>query len=232
MKLKKKAIVLLSGGLDSTTTLATAIHDGYSITCITFDYNQNNRFEIDASKKIAKAYQVKRHLIIDHSFEGLGESMLLKNTKANEVMSKKKQYAEMISTYVPFRNLFFLTYASAIAEKYMIGDIFFGANAQDHRDFPDCRSEFIQSFQKTVNIGSKFSLSDYPSLKIHAPLIEMNKAEIIKKGKKLGVDYSLTFTCYFPDSNGYACGICDACTKRLAGFREINIKDPARYSEN
>ena len=225
--MNNKAIILLSGGLDSTTCLAIAKDQGYSINALTINYGQRHNFELESAKKIANSFEIKNHSIIDIDLAQFGGSAL-----TDEIdIPKDRLESEMIdipSTYVPARNTVFLSLALAWAETLNAFDIFIGVNALDYSGYPDCRPEYILSFEKTANLATKLGVSG-SCFKIHTPLIDMKKSEIILNGLKLGVDYSQTSSCYDPHDNGGPCGRCDACLLRLKGFREANCIDPLSY---
>tara|TARA_B100000427_G_C15274749_1_gene492653 strand:- start:2 stop:682 length:681 start_codon:yes stop_codon:yes gene_type:complete len=220
---KKQCIVLLSGGLDSTTVLNIAL-ENYEATALVFDYGQRHKFEILAAHKIAKAADIKIKLIkID--LGQFGNSAL---TDDIEVPKNQTIGKEIPVTYVPVRNTIFLSYALAYAEVNNIFDIFIGVNALDYSGYPDCRPEFIDSFEKMANEATKFSQGN-KKIKIHTPLISLTKSQIIKKGTNLNVDYKLTHSCYDPSFDGLSCGECDACILRKKGFISAGIKDPTNY---
>ena len=225
--MNNKAVILLSGGLDSTTCLAIAKDQGYSINALTINYGQRHNFELESAKKIANSFEIKNHSIIDIDLAQFGGSAL-----TDEIdIPKDRLESEMIdipSTYVPARNTVFLSLALAWAETLNVFDIFIGVNALDYSGYPDCRPEYISSFEKTANLATKLGVSG-SSFKIHTPLIDMKKSEIILNGLKLGVDYSQTSSCYDPHDNGGPCGRCDACLLRLKGFRDANCIDPLSY---
>ncbi|MBS1789683.1 MAG: 7-cyano-7-deazaguanine synthase QueC [Acidobacteria bacterium] len=224
-----KAIALLSGGLDSTTTLAIAKNQGYEIYALTFRYGQRHEFEIEAAKKIAKQFGVSQHVIAQIDLRAFGGSALTSDID----LPKGRSIAEMSHgipvTYVPARNTIFLSFALAWAEVLEVNDVFIGINALDYSGYPDCRPEYIEAYQNMANLATKAGVEGRQQLKIHTPLIYLTKAEIIRRGGELGVDYSMTSTCYDPSANGEACGQCDACLLRLKGFAENGISDPARY---
>ncbi len=227
-ELSKKAVVLLSGGIDSATTLAIAKDSGYKVYAISFRYGQRHHFEIDAAEKIARRMDVKKHLIMDIDLSSFGGSAL-----TDDIPVPKREKIESIGkdipvTYVPARNIIFLSLALGWAEVLGTTDIFIGVNAIDYSGYPDCRCEFIKAFEKAINLGTKSGVED-EKIKIHTPLISLTKAEIIKKGLKLGVDYSLTHSCYDPDEKGHACGKCDSCLLRKKGFEEAGVEDPTIY---
>ena len=220
---KKQCIVLLSGGLDSATVLNIALKE-YEVTALIFDYGQRHKFEISAAKKIADLAKTPIKLIkID--LGQFGNSALTDNI---EVPKNQEIGKEIPVTYVPVRNTIFLSYALAYAEVNNIFDIFIGVNALDYSGYPDCRPEFIQAFEKMANEGTKFAQGN-KKIKIHTPLISLTKAEIIKTGTKLNVDYKLTHSCYDPSFDGLSCGECDACILRKEGFTKAGISDPTNY---
>ncbi|MBI5207497.1 MAG: 7-cyano-7-deazaguanine synthase QueC [Candidatus Firestonebacteria bacterium] len=221
----KKALVLLSGGLDSATTLAIAKKKGYELFALTFDYGQRHKFEIKQASIIAKKYFVKNHKIIKIDMRQIGGSALTDNIPVPENKNKIIGTAIPI-TYVPARNTIFLSFALAWAEVLNIQNIFIGVNAIDFSGYPDCRPAFIKSFERMANLATKTSVLGN-KIKIVTPLINLKKSEIIKLGNKLGVDYSLTNSCYNPDKSGNPCGKCDSCILRAKGFKEASVKDPA-----
>ena len=220
---KKKCIVLLSGGLDSATVLKIAQKD-FEVVALAFDYGQRHKFELNAAKKIAK----KNSIILNEikiDLAQFGNSAL---TDDISVPKNQDIGKEIPVTYVPVRNTIFLSYALAFAEVNEIFDIFIGVNALDYSGYPDCRPEFIDAFEKMANEGTKFA-QGAQKIKIHTPLIDLTKAEIISKGIQLGVDYSMTHSCYDPSESGLSCGECDACILRKAGFKAARIMDPTNY---
>lgn len=228
----KKAVLLLSGGLDSTTTLAIAKEQGFQVYALSFAYGQKHNAELAAAEKIAKKMGVAEHRVITIDLGGFGCSAL---TQANINVPKDRDAASLAQgipiTYVPARNTIFLSFALAWAEVLKAYDIFIGVNALDYSGYPDCRPEFIKAFEDTANLATAYGVEGGERIKIHTPLINLTKAEIIKKGVALGVDYGMTTSCYDPDTSGNACGHCDACQLRLKGFRENQIKDPANYQQ-
>ena len=219
----KKALVLFSGGLDSTTMLAMVKSNGYEITALTINYNQRHVTEIDFSKKSLSQLQINKQIIFDLDLSKIGGSAL---TDDGPVPIDSND--NIPTTYVPARNTIFLSLASSFAERLNISDIFIGANIIDYSGYPDCRPEFIKSFEKTINLGTKLGVEG-SHFRIHTPLIKMTKAEIIKKGHSLGVDYSLTLSCYNPTDSGLACGKCDSCKFRKEGFKDAGLPDPTKY---
>ncbi|MHC4131656.1 MAG: 7-cyano-7-deazaguanine synthase QueC [Planctomycetota bacterium] len=227
---EKKAIVLLSGGLDSATTLAIANSEDFSCFALTFKYGQRHKIEIEAAKKVANSLQVTEHRIIDIDLVQFGCSAL---TDPEITVPKDRDYPGSITdipaTYVPARNIIFLSYALAWAEVLEAFDIFIGVNITDYSGYPDCRPEFIDAFSKTANLATAAGVQNKGKFKIHTPIINMSKGEIISTGTDLGVDYSLTHSCYDPDEQGISCGKCDSCRLRLKGFSQVGLQDPIRY---
>ncbi|MEJ2567596.1 MAG: 7-cyano-7-deazaguanine synthase QueC [candidate division WOR-3 bacterium] len=226
--MSKKAVVLLSGGIDSATTLAIAKDSGYEVYAVSFNYGQRHVFEIRAAKKIAKKIGVEKHLVMNIDLSSFGGSAL-----TDKINVPKGQKVEDIGkkipvTYVPARNLIFLSLALGWAEVLGSTDLFIGVNAVDYSGYPDCRLEFIEAFEKAANLGTKMGVEG-KRITIHTPLISLSKSEIIEKGIDLGVDYSLTHSCYDPDGKGRACGRCDSCLLRKKGFKEAGVEDPTSY---
>jgi len=224
--MQKKAIVLLSGGLDSITVLALAKQQGYTCYALSFDYGQRHNAELVAAAQIASDYQVEDHKIIKLGLGSIGGSAL---TDEHIAVPDTLQ-AGIPVTYVPARNTIFLSFALGWAEVLNLRDIFIGVNAVDYSGYPDCRPEFIKAFQQLANLATKAGVEG-GHFTIHTPLISLSKAEIIKQGTALGVDYQLTVSCYSADEHGRACGVCDACRLRKAGFIEAGITDPTRYQK-
>jgi 7-cyano-7-deazaguanine synthase len=228
---QKRAVVLLSGGLDSTTTLAIARDRGFDVYGLTFRYGQRHEVEIVAATRIAAVFQVKKHVILPIDLRQFGGSALTSDIPVPKGRSQEEMGAGIPTTYVPARNTIFLALALAWAEVLAAGDIFIGVNALDYSGYPDCRPEFIQAFQHLANLATKAAVEGTIRLTINAPLINLTKAEIIKKGCALGVDYSLTTSCYDP-TEGVACGECDACLLRLKGFADAGMQDPVPYRKS
>jgi 7-cyano-7-deazaguanine synthase len=219
------AVCLLSGGLDSATVLAIARRDGFDCYALSFDYGQRHRAELAAAARIAESLGAKRHLIVPINLRLFGGSALTDNIDV-----PKTGLGEGIPvTYVPARNTVFLSLALAWAEVLNASDIFIGVNAIDYSGYPDCRPEFIESFERMANLATKASVEGRTHIRIHTPLIQLSKCAIIKLGSELGVDFALTHSCYDPDPNGRACGQCDSCRLRLAGFAQAGLKDPLEY---
>jgi 7-cyano-7-deazaguanine synthase len=229
MKDKPKAIVLLSGGLDSATILAIAKSQGFDCYAMSFHYGQRHDVEILCAYHVAKNLGVADFVITDIDLRPFGGSALTGDLGIPKGRSQAEMTRGIPITYVPARNTIFLSYALAWAEVLGAGDIFIGVNALDYSGYPDCRPEYIESFEKMANLATKVGVEGTVRFKIHTPLIRMTKAEIIRKGLELGVEYSLTNSCYDPSSLGEACGKCDACQLRLQGFAEVGGVDPAKY---
>ncbi|MCJ7616662.1 MAG: 7-cyano-7-deazaguanine synthase QueC [Desulfobacterales bacterium] len=226
----KKAVVLSSGGIDSTTVMAIAKQEGFEIFSLSFFYGQRHFFEIEAARKVADTLGAKKHLIIDIDLKKIGGSALTDdNIDVPKHKNTQRMPDEIPVTYVPARNTIFLSYALAWAEVLQSSDIFIGVNAIDYSGYPDCRPEYIESFERMANLATKAGVEGRIKLKIRTPLINMTKAEIIKKGVELGVDYSLTRSCYDPSSDNLACGQCDSCIIRKQGFKEAGIIDQTKY---
>ncbi len=223
---KKYAIVLFSGGLDSTTTLMIAKSLNFNIIALTINYKQRHISELDASKHILNDHPDIKHIIFDVNLSKIGGSALTDSTIDVPDMSSD----DIPVTYVPARNTIFLSIAAAYAERFDIADIFIGVNAIDYSGYPDCRPEFITSFEDMINLGTKSGVTG-KKITIHAPLVKMKKHEIILSGVKHGVDYSKTLSCYNPSDGGLACNSCDACHFRKEGFRLAGVNDPTRYKK-
>ena len=224
----KKAVVLSSGGIDSTTAMAIAKAEGYKIYSLSFNYGQRHSFELKKASEVAKFFNAKAHLIINVGLRKIGGSALTSDINVPQSSIFNLQSSIPI-TYVPARNTIFLSLALAWAEVLEAEDIFIGVNAIDYSGYPDCRPEYINAFEKMANLATKAGVEGKSHIKIHTPLINLTKGEIIKKGILLGVDYSLTSSCYSPDKDGNPCGLCDSCQFRLKGFKEAGIKDPLNY---
>jgi len=227
---ERKAIILLSGGLDSATTLAIAGREQFQCYALTFRYGQRHEREIEAAKKVAERFGVAEHRTIDIDLAGFGGSAL--TDSAIDVPKDRADLddsTEIPITYVPARNTIFLSYALAWAEVLGAFDIFIGVNSTDYSGYPDCRAEFIAAFEKTANLATAAAVEDKGRYTIHTPIIEMTKAQIVRTGADLEVDYSLTHSCYDPDEQGRSCGRCDSCRLRLKGFAEAGLEDPIEY---
>ncbi len=226
----KSAVVLLSGGIDSTTTLAIAITGGYEAYALSFDYGQRHQIETQAARRAADSLGAKEHRIAKIDLRVFGGSALTGEIDVPRQRSETEIADGIPVTYVPARNTIFLAYALGWAEVIQAADIFLGVNAIDYSGYPDCRPEFIEAFQTVANVGTKAGVEGR-RFQIHTPLIKFSKAEIIRKAVELGVDLSLTHSCYDPSPDGLACGECDSCLLRLKGFREAGIQDPIRYAK-
>jgi len=226
----KRAVVLLSGGIDSTTTLAIAIAEGYDAHALSFDYGQRHQIETEAARRIANSLGVKEHRVAKIDLGVFGGSALTDDIAVPKRRSEREIAHGIPITYVPARNTIFLAYALGWAEVVGASDAFIGVNAIDYSGYPDCRPEFIEAFETLANLGTKSGVEGR-HFQIHTPLIKFSKAEIIRKAIELGVDLSPTHSCYDPTPEGLACGECDSCFLRLKGFREAGIKDPIRYAK-
>jgi 7-cyano-7-deazaguanine synthase len=228
--MKKTAVVLCSGGLDSTTCLGIAVDQGFDVISLSFDYGQRHRVELDAALNVVRHYGVEKHFVFEVGlFRAIGGSAL-----TSEVAVPKHRGFEQIAdgipiTYVPARNLVFLSYALGVAETGGSKDIFIGVNAVDYSGYPDCRPEFIEQFEKTANLATKAGVEGGTPFRIHAPLVGLTKADIVRWGTRIGVPYHLTHTCYSPSVQGISCGTCDACILRRKGFHEAGLEDPIPY---
>ena len=223
------AVVLLSGGMDSTTAAAIALRQGFDVHALTFRYGQRHELELDAARRVAERMCIRRHVVLDIDLRPFGGSALTDNIAVPKDTPIEEIGREVPVTYVPARNTIFLSFALGWAEVLGASDIFLGANALDYSGYPDCRPEFIQAFQAMANLATRAGVEQGRRLTIHTPLIELTKREIIERGVALGVDYGLTLTCYDPAPDGAACGHCDACILRLRGFKEAGLEDPAPY---
>ena len=225
----KRAVILLSGGLDSTTCLAIAREQGFDLFALTVNYGQRHIFELQSAKNVALSLDVEKHFVLDIDLAQFGGSALTDDIEVPKDRVESEM-SDIPATYVPARNTVLLSVALARAETLESFDIFIGVNALDYSGYPDCRPEYIESFERTANLATKAGVSG-KNFHIHTPLINMTKAEIIKSGTKLGVDYGLTFSCYDPQGTGAPCGHCDACILRLKGFKEAGIPDPLNYPD-
>jgi 7-cyano-7-deazaguanine synthase len=230
----KKAVVLLSGGLDSATTLAIAREQAFQVATLSVDYGQRHRRELECARHVSKALGAFRHTVIAVDLRAVGGSALTADlSESGFELPKDRPHVEIGQgipiTYVPARNTVLLGLALGYAETLCAFDIFIGANAIDYSGYPDCRPEFLSQFERLANLATKAAVEGQGTFRIHAPLLQKTKAEIIHEGVRLGVDYGLTLSCYDPDEEGRACGRCDSCRLRLKGFEEAGIKDPVRY---
>ena len=229
MNEQKRAVVLLSGGIDSTTTLAIAIAEDYEAYALSFDYGQRHQIEIEAARRVAESLGAKEHRVAKIDMRSFGGSALTDDVDVPKKRSQTEIERGIPVTYVPARNTIFLAYALAWAEIIPAADIFLGVNAIDYSGYPDCRPEFIEAFETLANLGTKAGVEG-KRFQIHTPLIKFSKVEIIRKAIELGVELSLTHSCYDPTPEGLACGECDSCLLRLKGFRKAGIRDPIRYA--
>jgi 7-cyano-7-deazaguanine synthase len=227
----KKAVILSSGGIDSTTAMAIARGEGYDLYSLTFNYGQRHTCELEAARKVADFFQVKKHLVIDIDLRTIGGSALTDLIDVPKGRSIDDMAHEIPVTYVPARNTIFLSYALAWAEVLHAADIFIGVNAVDYSGYPDCRPEFVAAFERLANLATKAAVEGKLHMHIRTPLISMKKAGIIRKGIELGVDYGLTHSCYDPSPEGKACGRCDSCILRRRGFEDAGVPDQTVYYE-
>lgn len=225
----KTAVVLVSGGLDSTTVAAIARHDGFAVHALTFSYGQRHAFEIEAARRVVAYFGITHHVIAEIDLRQFGGSALTDDIDVPKGRSVERMSRDIPITYVPARNTIFLSFALAWAEVLEASDVFIGVNALDYSGYPDCRPEYIAAFERMAGLATKAAVEGRQRLKIHTPLIALAKAEIIRRGIELGVDYSITASCYDPVPDGTACGECDACLLRLKGFSEAGVEDPAPY---
>jgi 7-cyano-7-deazaguanine synthase len=225
-----KAVVLLSGGLDSATALAIARSTGFDAYAMSFRYGQRHAVELECARKVAAQQGIVQHVVVDIDLRVFGGSALTADIAVPKNRASGEMSAGVPITYVPARNTIFLSFALAWAETLGCNDIFIGVNALDYSGYPDCRPQYIAAYQSMANLATKSGVEGRQKLTIHAPLIQMSKAQIIQRGLDLGVDYTLTSSCYDPAPNGAACGHCDSCQLRLKGFREAGVRDPIAYA--
>ena len=221
----KKAVCLLSGGLDSATCLALARRDGYACYALSFDYGQRHRIELDAARRVAECLGAERHMVAAISLDAFGGSALTADIAVPKARSPETMSDGIPITYVPARNTIFLSFALAWAEVLESSDIFIGVNALDYSGYPDCRPEFIEAYERMANLATKAGVEGRTRIQIHTPLIRLSKAEIVRLGAKLGVPFGLTHSCYDPGPDGRPCGACDSCLLRRKGFEEAGIED-------
>jgi 7-cyano-7-deazaguanine synthase len=226
---QKRAVVLLSGGLDSATVLAMAKSQGYEVFALSFSYGQRHSWELEAARQVAQSQGVREHKIATIDLRVFGGSALTDDIEVPKGRTADEMSHGIPITYVPARNTIFLSFALAWAEVLGSSDIFIGVNVLDYSGYPDCRPEYIEAFQRMANLATKAGVEGRQALKIHTPLITLSKAEIIRSGIELGVDYGVTSSCYDPAPNGQPCGRCDSCLLRIKGFRENGIDDPLKY---
>ena len=229
---ERRAVLLLSGGLDSTTMLAQAVREGYSVYAMTFRYGQRHVHEIAMARRAAERWGVRRHEIVDIDLRAFGGSALTSDIAVPKDRSEAEMSAAIPVTYVPARNTIFLSFALAWAETLDASDLFIGVNALDYSGYPDCRPEFIDAFERLANLATAAGVEGRSRIRVRAPLLNLTKREIIALGRTLGVDYAQTSSCYDPGPNGEACGHCDACQLRLKGFAEGGLDDPAAYAND
>lgn len=227
--MERPAIVLLSGGLDSTTVLAIAKEQGYTPYALSFRYGQRHSIELEAARRVAAAQGVARHVIADIDLRVFGGSALTSDIEVPKHTSVDEVQESIPVTYVPARNTIFFSFALAFAETVGASDIFSGVTAVDYSGYPDCRPEYMEAYEAMANLATRAGVEGTQKLKIHSPLIKLSKADIVREGLRLGVDYSLTSSCYDPDEHGRACGKCDTCLLRLKGFAEAGVTDPVQY---
>ena len=227
--MEKPAVVLLSGGLDSATAAAIAREQGFTLYALSVDYGQRHRFELEAAGRVARAVGVRRHVTLRIDLSQIGSSALTGPIEVPKDRDPAEMEREIPVTYVPARNTVLLSLALGYAEVIGAADIFIGVNAVDYSGYPDCRPEFIAAFEQTANLATKAGIEGRLRFTLHTPLIDMTKAQIIRRGMQLGVDYGLTHTCYDPDGQGVSCGRCDACLLRRKGFAEAGLEDPLEY---
>ncbi|MCU0958692.1 MAG: 7-cyano-7-deazaguanine synthase QueC [Pirellulaceae bacterium] len=227
-----RAVVLLSGGLDSTTTLAIALQEGFRVHALTVQYGQRHAGEVAAARRIAHSMGAVEHVVCDVDLRRFGGSALTGDLDVPTHRSREEMAHGIPVTYVPARNTVFLSLALAWSETLGTGDIFLGVNAIDYSGYPDCRPEYIVAFQRLANLATKGAVERTCPVTIHTPLIDCTKGEIIRRGLALGVDYALTCSCYVPAADGSACGRCDACLLRLQGFADNGLRDPIRYVDS
>jgi 7-cyano-7-deazaguanine synthase len=226
------AVILLSGGLDSATAAAVARSEGFDLFALTVDYGQRHRQELAAARRVAAAFEVRRHVELSVDLRQFGGSALTDRIEVPKGRSLEEMDQAIPSTYVPARNTILLSLALGYAEVVQAADLFLGVNAVDYSGYPDCRPEFIDAFERVANLATRAGVEGSLHFRLHTPLIRLTKGEIIRLGMGLGVDYSLTHTCYDPDEVGVSCGRCDACLLRRKGFAEVGLEDPLPYRDN
>jgi 7-cyano-7-deazaguanine synthase len=224
-----KAVLLLSGGVDSTTTAAIALHEGFDVHALSVRYGQRHAVELDAARRVAERLGIQRHVIVDLDLRAFGGSALTADVAVPKDTPLAEIGARIPPTYVPARNTIFLSLALAWAETLGARDIFLGANALDYSGYPDCRPEYLEAYVRMADLATRAGVEEGARLRIHTPLLRLTKAEIVTRGVALGLDYGMTSSCYDPAADGAACGRCEACLLRLKGFAEAGLADPARY---
>jgi 7-cyano-7-deazaguanine synthase len=224
-----KAVLLLSGGVDSTTTEAIALHEGFDVHALSVRYGQRHAVELDAARRVAERLGIQRHVIVDLDLRAFGGSALTADVAVPKDTPLAEIGARIPPTYVPARNTIFLSLALAWAETLGARDIFLGANALDYSGYPDCRPEYLEAYVRMADLATRAGVEEGARLRIHTPLLRLTKAEIVTRGVALGLDYGMTSSCYDPAADGAACGRCEACLLRLKGFAEAGLPDPARY---
>jgi 7-cyano-7-deazaguanine synthase len=224
-----KAVLLLSGGVDSTTTAAIALHEGFDVHALSVRYGQRHAIELEAARRVAERLRIRRHVIVDLDLRAFGGSALTADVAVPKDTPLAEIGARVPATYVPARNTIFLSLALAWAETLGARDIFFGANALDYSGYPDCRPEYLEAYARMADLATRAGVEEGVRLRIHAPLLRLTKAEIVARGVALGLDYGMTSSCYDPAADGVACGRCESCILRLKGFAEAGLPDPARY---
>jgi 7-cyano-7-deazaguanine synthase len=224
-----KAVLLLSGGVDSTTTAAIALHEGFDVHALSVRYGQRHAVELEAARRVAERLGIRRHVIVDLDLRAFGGSALTADVPVPKDTPLAEIGARIPATYVPARNTIFLSLALAWAETLGARDIFFGANALDYSGYPDCRPEYLEAYARMADLATRAGVEEGVRLRIHAPLLRLTKAEIVARGVALGLDYGMTSSCYDPAADGAACGRCESCVLRLKGFAEAGMPDPAKY---
>jgi 7-cyano-7-deazaguanine synthase len=224
-----KAVLLLSGGVDSTTTAAIALHEGFDVHALSVRYGQRHAVELEAARRVAERLGIRQHVIVDLDLRAFGGSALTGDVPVPKDTPLAEIGARIPATYVPARNTIFLSLALAWAETLRARDIFFGANALDYSGYPDCRPEYLEAYARMADLATRAGVEEAARLRIHAPLLRLTKAEIVARGVALGLDYGMTSSCYDPAADGAACGRCESCILRLKGFAEAGLPDPARY---
>jgi 7-cyano-7-deazaguanine synthase len=224
-----KAVLLLSGGVDSTTTAAIALHEGFDVHALSVRYGQRHAVELEAARRVAERLGIRQHVIVDLDLRAFGGSALTGDVPVPKDTPLAEIGARIPATYVPARNTIFLSLALAWAETLGARDIFFGANALDYSGYPDCRPEYLEAYARMADLATRAGVEEGARLRIHAPLLRLTKAEIVARGVALGLDYGMTSSCYDPAADGAACGRCESCILRLKGFAEAGLPDPARY---